>query len=168
MGNWSLVLLTSITVGSGPSNTSSLVSAECPVEEGISRPDKLVQGGYNRLGRQLPYLEGLVPEQYKWWEAPEDIHSVKISITVQEFDLWIGKDEFFNIFMKIEATWEDFRLLTSNMTRHVLYSPSDDGIWTPILMTSWKEEKTCTTGKSLKVYKNNSLVLKQNLKLKRR
>ena len=166
MGNWSIVLLTSITVGS---NTSSLVSAECPVEEGISRPDKLVQGDYNRLDRQLlPYLDGLVPENYRWWEAPEDIHPVTISIIVQQFDLWIDNNEFFNIFMKIEASWEDFRLTTSNMTRNILNAPSDAGIWTPILMTNWIKEKTCSPWKSLKVYRNNSLVLTQDLQVKRR
>ena len=163
MGNWSIVLLTSITVGSN--NSSSLVSAGCPVEEGISRPDKLVQGDYNR---QLSYLDGLVPEHYRWWEAPEDIHPVTISIIVQQFDMWIDNDEFFNIFMKIEASWEDFRLTTSNMTRNILNAPSAADIWTPILMTNWIKEKTCSPWKSLKVYRNNSLVLTQDLQVKRR
>ena len=168
MGNWSLVLVTSITVGSGPSKTSSLVAAQCPVEGGASKPGKLVAGGVLNAYQEFPYLEGLVTEQYKWWEAPEDIYAVKISVNIKDFALWVDEADFFNIFVKIEAAWEDFRLLTVNMTRSILYISSEGGIWTPNIQTNWIEDDVCRQRKSIKVLKNNSLILTQNLQLKRR
>ena len=175
MGNWSLILVTSINVGSGPTNPGSLVSAQCPVKAGESpRPGKLAHGVTDHSSAtasyllQFPYLESIVPENYKWWEAPKDLHPVKISFSIKEFDFWKDETEFVHIYMKMKMRWEDFRILTPNMTEEAVVLPAEGGIWTPAVETSWIEENTCELGRTLTVFQNSTLSMTRTVQAKRR
>ena len=173
MGNWSLILVTSIHVGSGPSNSNSMVAAQCPIEEKeAERPSKFTHGsslyGANRLYQQFPYLASIVPKNYKWWDSPRDIDPVIISFHIQDLDFWGDEKGFFHLYMKMTIMWEDFRLFTSNMTEESVDFPVDGGIWTPKMEANWIAEKTCSLQKTLEGFQNNSLALTHSFHVQRR
>ena len=151
MFNCSLVLVTAIQVGSGP-HSSSFVSAQCP----------------NQLYQQFPYLDSLVPANYKWWEPPEDVDPIKITLFLEDSEFWKDELGFFQIFMKMRIMWKDRRLFTSNMTRKAIQLPVDGSVWVPKLETNWISEKPCSFGKSLQLFQNGSLTLSYDVHAKKR
>ena len=171
--NWSLVLVTSIQVGSGPPNSSSLVSAQCPAkEEEDGRPSKPPDGSrlFQNSGwyQKLPYLELVVPGEYKWWEPPGDTKPLEIRFCFEDLDVWRDELGFFHVSTKLTMQWEDRRLFSSNMTKEVIDIPAEGVVWVPRLETNWKQDTSCRNKKDLKLFKNGSLSLSYELQAKKR